>query len=137
MVVDPADPDSRSVGSFFMNPVVTNGVREGIGSIAGEPAPGFPLGDGRVKVPAAWLIERAGFLKGHADGAVGISSSQALPVPSPNARTAVACRSIGSTTRSRSRPATATPPAAGRVASRGPPGPGTTNSTPPVRGPRA
>jgi UDP-N-acetylmuramate dehydrogenase len=88
MVVDPADPDSRSVGSFFMNPAVTDGVREGIGSIAGEPAPGFPLADGRVKIPAAWLIERAGFLKGHADGAVGISSKHPLALVNRGGATA-------------------------------------------------
>jgi UDP-N-acetylmuramate dehydrogenase len=88
MVVDPADPDSRSVGSFFMNPVVTGGVREQIGSIAGEPAPGFPQGDGRVKIPAAWLIERAGFLKGHADGAVGISSKHPLALVNRGGATA-------------------------------------------------
>ena len=78
MVIDPADPDSRSVGSFFMNPVVSAAQHERIGVVAAEQVPAFPAGDGRVKVPAAWLIERAGFHKGLADGAVGISSKHPL-----------------------------------------------------------
>jgi UDP-N-acetylmuramate dehydrogenase len=78
MVVDPGDPDSRSVGSFFMNPVLSAEAHERLGSIAGAPAPGFPLPDGRVKVPAAWLIERAGFCRGDADGRVGISTRHPL-----------------------------------------------------------
>ncbi|HEX6518752.1 MAG TPA: UDP-N-acetylmuramate dehydrogenase [Streptosporangiaceae bacterium] len=72
MVIDPADPDTRSAGSFFTNPIVAAGsVPEG--------APRFAAGEGRVKVPAAWLIERAGFGKGYAgtDG-VRISSKHTL-----------------------------------------------------------
>ena len=64
MVVDARDPDSRSVGSFFMNPVVTEADRERVASIAGERPQGFATGDGRVKIPAAWLIERSGFTQG-------------------------------------------------------------------------
>ena len=78
MVVDPGDPDSRSVGSFFMNPIATPADRERISAAAGEQAPGFAMDDGRVKIPAAWLIERAGFRKGHVDGAVGISTKHPL-----------------------------------------------------------
>lgn len=78
MVVDAADPDSRSVGSFFMNPLVTAAGVERVASAAGERPPGFTMDDGRVKIPAAWLIERSGFRKGHADGAVGISTKHPL-----------------------------------------------------------
>jgi UDP-N-acetylmuramate dehydrogenase len=78
MVVDARDPDSRSVGSFFMNPVVRDADRERVAAIAGERPPGFAMDDGRVKIPAAWLIERAGFRKGHVDGAVGISTKHPL-----------------------------------------------------------
>jgi UDP-N-acetylmuramate dehydrogenase len=78
MVVDPRDPDSRSVGSFFMNPVVAEADRERVAVVAGEKPPGFATSDGRVKIPAAWLIERSGFAKGHADGAVGISTKHPL-----------------------------------------------------------
>jgi UDP-N-acetylmuramate dehydrogenase len=78
MVIDEADPDTRSVGSFFMNPVLTEDHRERIASAAGDRVPGFTVADGRVKVPAAWLIDRAGFKRGDVDGAVGISSRHTL-----------------------------------------------------------
>jgi UDP-N-acetylmuramate dehydrogenase len=88
MVLDDADPDTRSVGSFFMNPSVTQGDRERISASAGAPAPGFPLADGRVKVPAAWLIERAGFRKGDGEGAVGISTKHPLALVNRGGATA-------------------------------------------------
>ncbi len=80
MVVDPADPDTRSVGSFFTNPLLTEDHRERIASAAGEPVPGFAVPGARVKVPAAWLIDRAGFKRGDADGSVGISSRHTLAI---------------------------------------------------------
>ncbi len=71
MVLDPTDPDTRSAGSFFTNPLLDPGdVPAG--------APSYPDPDGRVKVPAAWLIEQAGFTKGAFDGPVGISSKHTL-----------------------------------------------------------
>ena len=88
MVVDPGDPDSRSVGSFFMNPVVTEADRERVASAAGERPPGFATSDGRVKIPAAWLIERSGFAKGYADGAVGISTKHPLALVNRGGATA-------------------------------------------------
>ena len=57
MVLDPADHDTWSAGSFFTNPVLADGP-------AGRADAG-PPGEGRVKVSAAWLIERAGFRRGH------------------------------------------------------------------------
>jgi UDP-N-acetylmuramate dehydrogenase len=80
MVYDPGDPDTASVGSFFTNPVVGLGDHERISSIARESAPAFPAGSTRVKVPAAWLIERAGFVKGIADGRVGLSTRHPLAI---------------------------------------------------------
>ncbi len=88
MVVDARDPDSRSVGSFFMNPIVTEADRERVASIAGERPPGFATNDGRVKIPAAWLIERAGFTRGHVDGAVGISTKHPLALVNRGGATA-------------------------------------------------
>jgi len=88
MVVDANDPDSRSVGSFFMNPVVSDADRERVASIAGERPPGFATSDGRVKIPAAWLIERSGFTKGHVDGAVGISTKHPLALVNRGGATA-------------------------------------------------
>lgn len=86
MVIDETDPNRRSVGSFFVNPVVDAVslavLRERIDA-AESPSgtgdvPTFPAGEGRFKVPAAWLIERAGFAKGMRRGAVGISPAHAL-----------------------------------------------------------
>ena len=89
MVVDAADPDTRSVGSFFMNPVMTDKERGQIEAAAGMPPPCFVMTDGRVKVPAAWLIERAGFQKGYAEGAVGISTKHPLAIVNRGGATAL------------------------------------------------
>jgi UDP-N-acetylmuramate dehydrogenase len=88
MVLDAADADTRSVGSFFMNPIVPPEVRERIALDVGGTPPGFWLADGRVKIPAAWLIERAGFQKGHEDGAVGISTKHPLAIVNRGGATA-------------------------------------------------
>jgi UDP-N-acetylmuramate dehydrogenase len=86
MVLDPGDPNTRSVGSFFTNPVLTPAAftaveaqwRSGGGQHSqASQIPTFPA-DGGVKVPAAWLVERAGFAKGYRQGGVGISSRHAL-----------------------------------------------------------
>ena len=71
MVLDPADPDTRSVGSFFTNPFVDQ-VPDG--------APGWPQPDGRMKTSAAWLIEHAGIHKGFAlpRGGAAVSSKHTL-----------------------------------------------------------
>ena len=78
MVLDENDPDTRSVGSFFMNPIVGGQEQDRVATVAGIPPPAFPVESGRVKLPAAWLIERAGFRRGETDGAVGISSKHTL-----------------------------------------------------------
>ena len=84
MVLDPADPDTASAGSFFTNPILAAGdleaLRERVKPLLppGHTMPAFPEADGRSKVSAAWLIERAGFTKGHAAGPVAISSKHAL-----------------------------------------------------------
>jgi UDP-N-acetylmuramate dehydrogenase len=88
MVVDARDPDSRSVGSFFMNPVVAASDGDRLASMAGEQPPCFATGEGRVKIPAAWLIERSGFRKGHVDGAVGISTKHPLALVNRGGATA-------------------------------------------------
>jgi len=78
MVLDPSDPDTRSDGSFFMNPVVTPARFEEIRRDAGN-IPHFPSGD-HIKLSAAWLIEQAGFHKGFVHGNVGLSSKHTLAV---------------------------------------------------------
>ena len=84
MVIDPEEPNSRSAGSFFMNPELqplevraleAALLREHI-----EPGslPRYPTSSGRTKVPAAWLIERAGFQRGAVHGGAGISELHSL-----------------------------------------------------------
>jgi UDP-N-acetylmuramate dehydrogenase len=96
MLIVPDDPDCRSAGSFFKNPVITSGAFARIEDIAKEQdlisdverVPHFQAGDGRVKVPAAWLIERAGFHKGYSRGPVGISSKHTLAIVNRGGATA-------------------------------------------------
>jgi UDP-N-acetylmuramate dehydrogenase len=78
MVIDPTDPDTRSDGSFFMNPVLTADEYSAFASIAPD-APHFPSND-EVKLSAAWLIEHAGFQKGFAHGNVGLSTKHTLAI---------------------------------------------------------
>jgi UDP-N-acetylmuramate dehydrogenase len=83
MVLNPGDPDTRSAGSFFTNPVITAeefaGVERAATARGVGPVPRFPAGEGRVKVPAAWLIERSGFGKGYgAPGRARVSSKHTL-----------------------------------------------------------
>jgi UDP-N-acetylmuramate dehydrogenase len=65
MVLDAGDPDTRSAGSFFTNPVLSEAGFERLTTRHDGPVPHFPAGPGQVKVPAAWLIEHAGFARGH------------------------------------------------------------------------
>ena len=77
MVIDPADPNRRSVGSFFTNAVLTTAEYDAACVLAGVEIPSYEAPGGR-KVPAAWLIEQAGFGKGYGNGFVGISSRHTL-----------------------------------------------------------
>ena len=86
MVLDPADPDTRSAGSFFTNPVVTAGQFADLAaSVAPAAVPHWEAGEGLVKVSAAWLIEGAGFGKGFPGAGAGarISTKHALALTSP------------------------------------------------------
>lgn len=76
MVIDPSDPDTRSDGSFFMNPILSAAGYAAFAAIAPD-APHFPSGED-VKLSAAWLIEHAGFHKGYVLGNVGLSSKHSL-----------------------------------------------------------
>jgi UDP-N-acetylmuramate dehydrogenase len=82
MVIDPADPETRSVGSFFMNPVLSRAAFAELerrwASGGGDGAvPSHPAGDG-VKIPAAWLVERAGFTRGTGRGRARVSRKHTL-----------------------------------------------------------
>ena len=90
MVVDAADPDSRSAGSFFVNPILDAAALAALKSREGAAAvPCFAAPDGQTKVSAAWLIEHAGFAKGYARGRVGISTKHALALVNRGGATAL------------------------------------------------
>ena len=82
MVIDPDDPNHRSAGSFFKNPILAQAAADELirrihrTGIAEDP-PLFPTANG-VKFPAGWLIEKAGFEKGLRRGNVGLSSRHSL-----------------------------------------------------------
>lgn len=79
MLVDGGDADSRSVGSFFTNPVLLDAELAALVARVGDaPVPGHPEPDGRTKVSAAWLIEHAGFARGYGAGPVGLSGKHVL-----------------------------------------------------------
>jgi UDP-N-acetylmuramate dehydrogenase len=81
MVLDPEDPDSRSAGSFFTNPIVA-------ADRAVDGCPSWPAGDGRMKLSAAWLVQNAGFGRGTRDGHVGTSSRHSLALTTEPGATA-------------------------------------------------
>ena len=93
MVVSPEDPDSRSAGSFFTNPIVDAGQLAHVESVASDrglgPVPRFPAsGENLVKIPAAWLIERSGFTKGYGTpGGARVSSKHTLALVNGGAAT--------------------------------------------------
>jgi UDP-N-acetylmuramate dehydrogenase len=78
MVIDPTDPESRSAGSFFTNPIVDAATVAALDARFGSKMPRWPQPDGRTKLSAGWLIEQAGFAKGYTVGPVGISKKHAL-----------------------------------------------------------
>jgi UDP-N-acetylmuramate dehydrogenase len=83
MVLDDADPDTWSAGSFFTNPVLD---AEAAGRLPAD-APRWPQPDARVKTSAAWLIERTGFAKGYGAGPVGLSTKHTLALTNRGAGT--------------------------------------------------
>jgi UDP-N-acetylmuramate dehydrogenase len=85
MVLDPADHDTWSVGSFFTNPVLP------VADVPDEPdLPRWPAGQERVKLPAAWLIEHSGFRRGRPGpgGRVGLSTKHVLALSNRGGGTA-------------------------------------------------
>lgn len=103
MVIDPQDPNRRSAGSFFTNPIVATAVAErvvaqavaaGLVKSAAE-VPTFPAGAGLVKLAAGWLVERSGIPKGFRSGAVGVSSAHALALVHHGGGTAAELIALG------------------------------------------
>ncbi len=74
MVLDPDDHDTWSAGSFFTNPFLSAIEAESLPA----DAPRFVQPDGTVKTSAAWLIEKAGFSRGHGSGRVSLSTKHTL-----------------------------------------------------------
>lgn len=88
MVLDPADPDTRSAGSFFTNPVLTGPQRAAVARALAADPPSYAEGEDRWKVPAAWLIERSGFVKGDVPGPAGLSGKHVLAIVNRGGATA-------------------------------------------------
>ena len=81
MVIEASDQNSHSAGSFFQNPVVATAMLDRVAHASGTEVakvPNWPVGDTQVKLPAAWLLERAGFVRGYVMGRAGISTNHTL-----------------------------------------------------------
>lgn len=91
MVIDLNDPDSRSAGSFFANPVLSAEEYAQLldkAAARGFKVPTYPALAQHSKVSAAWLVENSGFHKGYVKGRVGISSKHALAIVNRGGATA-------------------------------------------------
>jgi UDP-N-acetylmuramate dehydrogenase len=88
MVLVDCEPDCRSAGSFFKNPIVHEDLANRIEFTTRKAPPRFPAGPGKVKIPAGWLIEQAGFLRGFSIGNAGISTKHTLALVNRGGATA-------------------------------------------------
>jgi UDP-N-acetylmuramate dehydrogenase len=83
MLITPGDPDSRSAGSFFKNPVLSAAEDVELVRRAAErglEVPSYPALASQRKISAAWLVENSGFRKGYLKGNAGISTKHALAI---------------------------------------------------------
>ena len=81
MLIVPGDADSRSAGSFFKNPALTNTQLAELtrrAELRGLQVPNYPALNAQHKVSAAWLVEHSGFAKGFKLGEAAISHKHAL-----------------------------------------------------------
>jgi UDP-N-acetylmuramate dehydrogenase len=93
MLLVPGDDDCQSAGSFFKNPLVSEAEAARVQALAEKrvpekPLPRYPGENGRVKLSAAWLVERSGFPKGYVRGPAGISRKHALAIVNRGGATA-------------------------------------------------
>ena len=89
MLLVAGDPDCRSAGSFFKNPIVSQEHFDCIvHTVEGNTVPHYPAGQGQVKIPAAWLLDQAGFHRGYALGRAGISTRHTLALVNRDGATA-------------------------------------------------
>jgi len=81
MLIIPNDPDTRSAGSYFKNPIISTAQLPAIAaaaSVSVNKVPNWPTDHGLTKLPAAWLLEHSGFIKGYGSGPAGISTRHTL-----------------------------------------------------------
>ncbi len=94
MVLNPQDPNARSAGSYFLNPIILgpsmDAVEERWQAVGDHRSdiPKFPESGGRVKISAAWLVENSGFGKGFRYGQAGISENHSLAIVAHGGRAA-------------------------------------------------
>jgi UDP-N-acetylmuramate dehydrogenase len=89
MLLTTGDPDCRSAGSFFRNPIIPETTFADIQRAAGDAAvPKYPAREGYVKTAAAWLIEQSGFAKGYTAGKAGLSAKHTLALVNKGSATA-------------------------------------------------
>ena len=83
MLIVEGDPDARSAGSFFKNPVISPAQHEELRKRAEAmklTIPSYPALEKNMKVSAAWLVEHSGFARGYGFGHSGISTKHALAI---------------------------------------------------------
>jgi UDP-N-acetylmuramate dehydrogenase len=105
-VITPDHPERRSAGSFFKNPVVPASELPRIATAVNVPepeVPRYPAGAEAVKLPAAWLLERAGFVKGYRQGAAAVSTRHTLALTNQGGATAEDITALRDTIQSRVR----------------------------------
>lgn len=107
MLLDPGDENRRSVGSFFTNPSVSYEEADRVAAViaggsgpSADTLPRYPTKDGRVKLSAAWLIERSGFTRGLRRGNVGISTKHTLALVNRGGGTAAELLALAAEVRS-------------------------------------
>lgn len=84
MVADAEDPNARSCGSFFTNPIISEAAYQAFLTRCPRQHPSWPTDTGHVKLSAAWLIEQSGFHKGYIAGGAGLSEKHCLAVINRN-----------------------------------------------------
>ena len=85
MVIDPADPNSKSCGSFFLNPILDPSEYRAFAARAPRDHPSYPVApdspaNSPIKLSAAWLMDQSGFHKGYVRGNVGLSANHCLAI---------------------------------------------------------
>jgi UDP-N-acetylmuramate dehydrogenase len=88
MLLVEGDPDCRSAGSFFKNPIISEEQFAELQMRAGGGVPRYPASAGNVKVAAAWLIEHGGFSRGYSLGPAGLSTKHTLAIVNRGGATA-------------------------------------------------